>query len=273
MSYAVLHIDKAPVSGGLAVHIDRRQGNGQAYVPNNADAARLCDNFHVFADMEGKTLCVANERETTLQERIDKRVEEGHTCGRKVRVDAVKSLNLVLSGSNEGFAKMSPQQVQNWAMRAYEWVATNFGGMENVVGFAVHLDERTPHVHATVVPINGNRLQAQHFIGSPAKLARLQTSFANHMKEFGFERGQHYTHRQETPRHSSTAEFYQAYQELTPEELQHIEELLQPERERLIRELVEKKLAEKQKPNMEPRFHPERKHQRQDRLHRPRQTR
>lgn len=256
------------MSGALEVHIERKQANGKAYIPNNADVAKQDLNFHIVADMEERKLHIEKTPLESLQERIDKRIAEGHTCGRKVRPDAVKSLNLILSGSKEGFANMSYVDVQKWACAAFNWAAKEFGGYANIVGFAVHMDETTPHIHCTIVPINGNRLQAKSFIGSPAKLASLQTSFAKAMEPYGFERGEHYTHKEEMPRHCSTKEYYQAYQQLTAVELQQIEERAQAVRERLIKELVLQKIEQHKQQGMEPKFHPEQRHQRKDRLHR-----
>ncbi|WP_421525677.1 plasmid recombination protein [Pseudomonas yamanorum] len=40
----------------------------------------------------------------------------------------------------------------------------------------VHLDERTPHLIAYITPLTGDgRLSARDFLGSPAKLRKMQT--------------------------------------------------------------------------------------------------
>ena len=42
--------------------------------------------------------------------------------------------------------------IEQWAMDTYQWAAKKYGE-ENIVGFNVHLDETTPHIHMQVVPV------------------------------------------------------------------------------------------------------------------------
>lgn len=42
--------------------------------------------------------------------------------------------------------------IEQWAMDTYQWAARKYGE-ENIVGFNVHLDETTPHIHMQVVPV------------------------------------------------------------------------------------------------------------------------
>lgn len=44
------------------------------------------------------------------------------------------------------------QDIENWALDTYRWAAKKYGE-ENIVGFNVHLDETTPHIHMQVVPV------------------------------------------------------------------------------------------------------------------------
>lgn len=37
------------------------------------------------------------------------------------------------------------EDVYDWCIRRY--------GQENIIGFQVHLDERSPHIHALIVPV------------------------------------------------------------------------------------------------------------------------
>jgi alpha-L-fucosidase len=59
----------------------------------------------------------------------------------------------------------------------------------NLVAFTLHQDEKTPHIHAIVVPITSdNRLCAKELF-TPKTLRQLQTDYAGAMKPFGLERG------------------------------------------------------------------------------------
>lgn len=47
------------------------------------------------------------------------------------------------------------EDIEKWAKDMYDFVAKEFGE-ENIVAFIVHLDEKNPHIHCTVVPVNDN---------------------------------------------------------------------------------------------------------------------
>lgn len=43
--------------------------------------------------------------------------------------------------------------IENWAVDSYNFIAREFGE-ENIISFYVHLDEKNPHIHCTVVPVD-----------------------------------------------------------------------------------------------------------------------
>ena len=45
------------------------------------------------------------------------------------------------------------KDIERWAKDVYGFLARHFGE-ENIISFYVHLDERSPHVHCAVVPVN-----------------------------------------------------------------------------------------------------------------------
>lgn len=50
------------------------------------------------------------------------------------------------------------EEIEHWAKDVYDWCIRRYG-QENVVGFQVHLDESSPHIHALIVPV-GVRLKS-----------------------------------------------------------------------------------------------------------------
>ena len=44
------------------------------------------------------------------------------------------------------------EEIEHWAKDVYDWCAKRYG-QDNIVGFQVHLDESSPHIHALVVPV------------------------------------------------------------------------------------------------------------------------
>ena len=44
------------------------------------------------------------------------------------------------------------QGISDWAMDTYQWACRRWGA-ENIIGFDVHLDETTPHIHIQTIPV------------------------------------------------------------------------------------------------------------------------
>jgi hypothetical protein len=62
-------------------------------------------------------------------------------------------------------------------------------GKENVISFTLHQDEKTPHIHAVVVPITAQgRLSAKDLF-TPQTLRELQTEYAQAMQPYKMGRG------------------------------------------------------------------------------------
>lgn len=112
---------------------------------------------------------------------------------RKVRDDQVRAMELVLTASPEWFKRDITGQADD--VRGGKWVQDNLDflqqkyGKENVVSFTLHQDEKTPHIHAVVIPITEkNRLSADTLF-NPKTLHQLQTEYAQAMAPHGLERG------------------------------------------------------------------------------------
>ncbi len=66
---------------------------------------------------------------------------------------------VTLKGGNntENLAVRYTPEFEQWTKDIYRFVADHWGE-ENIIGFYVHGDESTPHIHATIVPIRDNRI-------------------------------------------------------------------------------------------------------------------
>lgn len=59
----------------------------------------------------------------------------------------------MLSGTHEDMQRMQAAgKLDEWCDDNIKWLQDTFG-KENVVSAVLHMDEKTPHIHATVVPI------------------------------------------------------------------------------------------------------------------------
>lgn len=197
MSYAVLHIIKANSSlNSIAKHIERTAH------PENADPARThLNRYNLVEYPDGITGLAA-----AVEHRI---ANAGIT--RKISDRQVRCLNLVMTSDNEGMHKIIDSgKLDEWIDDNIKWARDTFGG-DNVVGAALHMDERTPHLHIAVVPIvaterkkkareatakkryrtkaaNRPRLCADDIM-ERGKMSRYQDIYAEAMAKYGLERG------------------------------------------------------------------------------------
>ena len=76
-----------------------------------------------------------------------------------------------------------------WIMANYDFICQEFG-KENIVRFVLHMDEKTPHIHAVTVNLTKDgRLSARDVIGSRKMMQERQDRYADRMEEFGLKRG------------------------------------------------------------------------------------
>ena len=62
-----------------------------------------------------------------------------------------QKVDLSKGADNRGIQRK--EDVEKWAVDMYNFIAKRFGE-ENIVAFIVHLDEKNPHIHCTLVPVN-----------------------------------------------------------------------------------------------------------------------
>lgn len=81
---------------------------------------------------------------------------------RKITPDQVRAIRIVLSGTHEDMMKIQDEgRLDEWCDDNLQWLYHTFG-KENIVSAVLHMDEHSPHIHATVVPIvTGERRKAK----------------------------------------------------------------------------------------------------------------
>ncbi len=197
MSYAVLHIMKASGScNAIARHIERSTQPDNAH-PELRHLNR--DDFIKYPDgVDG------------LGEAIQHRLDHAGLT-RKIGKNQVLALNILLSSDGNALRRLADEgRLNDWAESSVRWAKETFGE-ENVVGAHLHMDEQTPHLHVTVVPIvtterkkkaseakarkryrtksgNAPRLSADSIM-TRENLTHFQDTYAEAMERFGLERG------------------------------------------------------------------------------------
>ena len=188
--FAVLHIEKGQnTDSAMSAHIER------TITPSNADPERIHLNRQLIAYPDD-----VENRSQAIQYRI-----KNAGIKRKVSKNQVQVLRVMLSGTHEQMKELENNgRLDEWADENIRWLKDTFGE-QNIVSAHLHLDEKTPHIHASVVPIvSGNTRKAHknkkkktnHNIRLSAddimnriNLKNLQDIYAEAMKPFGLERG------------------------------------------------------------------------------------
>ena len=222
--YAVCHLQRGSGNdSGMSCHIERKDAQGKTYVPDNADSSRTHLNRELVSFPDS-----VRDRTEAIQYRID---HAGLT--RKVAGNQCKAIRIILTGTHEQMMKIQEEdRLERWIGANMRWLHETFG-KENVVSCVLHMDEKTPHLHATIVPIvtaerqrreregerkyntkSGPRLSADDVL-KRAKLREYQNTYAAAMSEFGLKRGIVGS----TARHIATSTHYKQQMQLLEENI------------------------------------------------------
>ena len=242
MGYISIQINKAKGSAdtGASDHIERKT------MPKNADPTRTHLNRELVEFPDGVA-----DRTEAISHRI-------RTAGirRKITPDQVRAIRIVLSGTHEDMVRVQDEdRLNEWCDDNLQWLHRTFG-KENTVSAVLHMDEHTPHIHATVVPIvTGERRKARK---KPAegrrtyrkkadavrlcaddlltreKLVAYHDSYAKAMAKYGLQRGI----RGSEARHTTTAQYYRDLKRQTGELEANVQQL-QTEQRQAERQLDE----------------------------------
>ena len=217
MGYISIQINKAKGSAdtGASDHIERKT------MPKNADPTRTHLNRELVQFPDGVA-----DRTGAISHRI-------RTAGikRKITPDQVRAIRIVLSGTHEDMARVQDEgRLNEWCDDNLQWLHRTFG-RENTVSAVLHMDEHTPHIHATVVPIvtgerrkakrkqtegkrtyrnkaNAVRLCADDLL-TRERLVAYHDSYAAAMAKYGLQRGI----RGSEARHTTNAQYYREQQQ------------------------------------------------------------
>lgn len=213
IQYAVCHLQRGSGNdSGMSCHIERKTADGKVYIPDNADKTRTHLNRELIQFPDG-----VRSRTEAVQYRID-----NAGLHRKVGKNQTKAIRIILTGSHEQMMEIEQSgKLDQWTDANLKWLRDTFGE-DNVVSCVLHMDEKTPHLHATVVPIvtgerrrksregekkyrtqAGPRLSADDVMGR-AQLSTYQNTYAEVMREFGLQRGVVGS----TAKHQSNGEYY-----------------------------------------------------------------
>lgn len=244
MSYTVLHLEKAKGNdSGMSAHIERTTH------PENADISRTHLNKELISYPKG-----IENRTSAIQYRLG-----NANLKRKIGSNQVRAIRVMLSGTHETMKQIEKNsQLNNWCNDNLTWLKETFGE-ENLVSAVLHMDEKTPHIHATVVPIvsgerrkakkeninsykkknqNDNRLCADDVMARN-KLKHYQNTYAEKMEKYGLRRGIEGSE----AKHISTAEYYRNLH-LQNQQLEQEKNIKQAELKSIEKNISSKRIVE-----------------------------
>ena len=230
-----MHLEKAKgTDSRMSAHIER------TVHPKTADRTRTHLNRELVQFPEG-----VRNRTQAIAHRIE-------TAGirRKVSANQVKAIRILLTGSNKDMKQMEAEgRIEDWCNDSLKWIRETYGE-QNLVSAVLHMDEKTPHIHATVIPIvtgerrnagqeeqNGKkkyrkknpqdvRLCADDVMARH-RLKHYQDTYAQAMNKYGLQRGVDGS----LAKHISTMQYYKQLVEQQDSLQENIENLLGLEEE------------------------------------------
>ncbi len=90
----------------------------------------------------------------------------------KLRKDAVRAIEFVVS-----LAPSHGIDERAFFVASVAWLASRFGGADNILAADIHRDEAAPHLHVLVLPLIGGRMVGSDALGGRAKLAAMHSEF------------------------------------------------------------------------------------------------
>ena len=155
---------KGPEIGNIETHNERTK---EKYTSNpDVDTSRSKYNFHL-VEPQGKYRAVAEKQIAA--------------AGCKTRKDSVRLVEALVTASPEFFKGKKRADVKEYFEYALKFIQAH-QSPETIVSAVVHMDEKTPHMHLTFVPLTADgRLSAKEIIGNKKKLTWWQDEFWRHM--------------------------------------------------------------------------------------------
>ena len=164
--YAILRFAKykGPEIGHIESHNERTK---EKYASNpDVDTSRSHLNFHL----------VTPQRKYRAE--AEKQIAE---VGCRTRSDSVRVVEALVTASPEFFKGKKKIEVKAYFQEALGFIREH-QDPKTIISAVVHMDEKTPHMHLSFVPLTADgRLCAKEIVGNKKKLTQWQDRFWEHM--------------------------------------------------------------------------------------------
>ncbi len=164
--YAILRFAKykGPEIGNIEAHNERTK---EKYASNpDVDTSRSKYNFHLI------------EPEQKYRAEAERQIKE---AGCRTRSDSVRVVEALVTATPEFFRGKKKSEIRAYFQEALAFIQQN-QAPKTIISAVVHMDEKTPHMHLSFVPLTADgRLSAKEIVGNKKKLTQWQDKFWEHM--------------------------------------------------------------------------------------------
>lgn len=206
MSYSIFRVQGIKTTGDLR-GIGKHNADRVSYTNHDIDRAKSSENIEL-VKCEDTYLKRFNEITSEMKIDHEKRMKSMRSDRRKSFDQAINSAKndvaceFLFTSDEEFFLNKSKEEIEAWAKQSFEFLEKDIGiTKDKIIHAAVHMDERTPHLHVVAVPLikayDGRRkadtwqISRKKFIETKEDLASLQDRYHQRMNEHGhkLERG------------------------------------------------------------------------------------
>ena len=156
---------KGPEISNIEAHNERTK---EKYASNpDVDTSRSKDNFHIIQP---------TDKYRAMSEALIKQYE----CPR-ARSDSVRIVETLITASPEFFKGKKKSEIRGFFEHAVDFLKQELGE-DRLISAVVHMDEKTPHMHVSFVPITQDgHLSAKRILGNRKTLTAWQDRYWKHM--------------------------------------------------------------------------------------------
>ena len=175
--YAIMRFAKykGPEITNIEAHNERRK---EKYASNpDIDLSRSKHNFHLI------------EPPQRYRAEAERQIS---AAGCRTRKDSVRVVEVLFTATPEFFKGKKLPEIRQYFEEALHFLE-QYQAKETIISAVVHMDEKTPHMHLSFVPLTPDgRLSAKEIVGNKKKLSWWQDKFWEHMvvKYADLERGE-----------------------------------------------------------------------------------
>ncbi|WP_204177026.1 plasmid recombination protein, partial [Staphylococcus sp. GDX8P113P-1] len=106
---------------------------------------RVIEDYYSYLNYD-----LVNKNKVDFNEKIDEIIEQNYKGKRKIRTDAIKHIDGVITSDSEFFENKSPDDIRAFFRDAKDFLDKEYGE-SNLIYATVHMDVKTTNMHFVAV--------------------------------------------------------------------------------------------------------------------------